>query len=238
MTSHTEYGRATPSQPISKRDVQLVTAFSMAVLFFFGLLLFYLLVFSGPEGVAVQEVIDATAVPVQRDLPTAEPIILDSRGYTWRMVPRAEYRIAARVIGSKSYWDRQSRFAPLDLALGWGRMSDPAVDDWITWRQSGRAYRYSWTGRLPFEDTTIRDHSANVHVIPAGANLSLALKRLRPNDVVLMEGLLVDVEGGRGSETQLVRTSLTRTDSGAGACEILYVQRLVVGQREYPCTAS
>jgi hypothetical protein len=48
-----------------------------------------------------------------------------------------------------------------------------------------------------------------------------------------MEGLLVGVEGGRGSETQLVRTSLTRTDSGAGACEILYVQRLVVGQREY-----
>jgi hypothetical protein len=32
---------------------------------------------------------------------------------------------------------------------------------------------------------------------------------------------LAAMEGGRGSETQLVHTFLTRTDSGAGACEIL-----------------
>jgi hypothetical protein len=108
--------------------VQLVTAFSIAVLFFFGLLLFCLLIFSRPEGVAVQEAIDATAVPLQKELPTAEPIVLDSRGYTWRIYPRAEYRIVARVIGSKSYWDWQSQFSPLDLALGWGQMSDPAVE--------------------------------------------------------------------------------------------------------------
>jgi hypothetical protein len=232
-SSHTGYTRANPAQTISKRDVQLVTAFSMAVLFFFGLLLFYLLVFSGPQGVAAQEVVDATAVPVQQDLPTAEPIILGSRGYTWRMYPRAEYRIAARVIGSKSYWDWQSQFAPLDLALGWGQMSDPAVDEWITWRQASRAYRYRWAGQLPFEKSYIRDHSANVHIIPATDNLNLAIKRLRPGDLVLLEGLLVDIEGGKGANTQLVRTSLTRADSGAGACEILYVERLVIGQREY-----
>jgi hypothetical protein len=44
-----------------------------------------------------------------------------------------------------------------------------------------------------------------------------------------MAGLLVDVRSNQGS----IDTSLTRTDTGLGACEIYYVERLVIDGMEY-----
>lgn len=114
--------------------------------------------------------------------------------------------------------------------MGWGELSNPDVDEWLNWKQSGRAVYTSWVGRSSFPDNYIREHSANVHIIPATDNLELALKSVSTNDLVLLEGLLVDVEGGTAGKTQLVPTSLSRTDEG---CEILYVERLVVAGMEY-----
>jgi hypothetical protein len=42
---------------------------------------------------------------------------------------------------------------------------------------------------------------------------------------VHLEGLLVDIDG---PEIGQIRTSLTRSDTGAGACEIIYVESATV----------
>jgi len=39
--------------------------------------------------------------------------------------------------------------------------------------------------------------------------------------IVHLEGYLVDIDS---AETGSIRTSLTRDDTGAGACEIIYVE--------------
>jgi len=44
------------------------------------------------------------------------------------------------------------------------------------------------------------------------------------------EGDLVDVDGSDGFAW---RTSLTRTDTGLGACETLYVRAITIGTRRY-----
>jgi len=189
----------------------------------------YLLV-SSSQGVPVEEVLSVTGEPMQVMLDQAEPIVLETSDYTWVMTPRAEFSIAARVIGSQHYWDIQKSLAPLDLALGWGDISNPEVDEWIQWSQSGRYVHRRVQDGSPYPLDYVNLHSANIHIIPSTDSLDSAIKRLDENDMVLLEGLLVDVTE---ASVGYVLTSLTRTDRGAGACEILYVQRLVVDGREY-----
>jgi ABC-type transport system involved in cytochrome c biogenesis ATPase subunit len=54
-------------------------------------------------------------------------------------------------------------------------------------------------------------------VIPDNAVVRAVLGKLRRGSVVELAGELVDIEGENGS----MRTSLTRVDTGAGACEVL-----------------
>jgi hypothetical protein len=49
------------------------------------------------------------------------------------------------------------------------------------------------------------------------------LARLRTGQVVHLSGVLVDAVRDDGA---YIRTSLTRTDSGAGACEVMLVEHV------------
>ncbi|MBT6176512.1 MAG: hypothetical protein HOI23_04635 [Deltaproteobacteria bacterium] len=76
-----------------------------------------------------------------------DPSEFEFRDYTFK--PLADFSMEARVLGRKRYSsDRESDLAPIDLALGWGRMSDSTVLDTFEFGQSGRWYRYKthqWT---------------------------------------------------------------------------------------------
>ena len=56
--------------------------------------------------------------------------------------------------------------------------------------------------------------------------MSGVLGRLRAGSVVALRGQLVDIEGGEGG----MRTSLTRGDTGAGACEILLAESASIAE--------
>lgn len=116
---------------VSQHDKILFLVICGFLCLFLVLLAAYVLL-SGPKGTAVSEAISAIEDPVQIMLPAAEPIIWSDEAYTWQMVPRATYRIAARVIRRKHYTDWESKFIPWDLALGWGQVSDPQMDEWMT----------------------------------------------------------------------------------------------------------
>lgn len=139
--------------------------------------------------------------------------------------PRADYDITARVLSREDYrFDAGAALVPTDLALGWGRMSDSAVLAGIDISQSARFY--FWQARhFPIPRREIETHSANVHVIPADAGVRRLLDRVRPGQVIELRGLLVDAHGAGGWTW---RTSLTRDDTGGGACELMYVQELQV----------
>jgi len=166
----------------------------------------------------------APDAPVQGDADGA-PAIVHGR---WTLTPRATYDITARVLGREDYrFDPIADLAPLDLALGWGPMSDNQVLQGLKISQGARFY--SWrpvTESLPIELRDVNTHSANTHLIPANASVASKLDALRHGgQVVQLTGLLVD---GARDDGMTIRTSLTRTDTGAGACEFMLVQHVQV----------
>lgn len=138
----------------------------------------------------------------------------------FRLTTRADFTARVRILGIERYhFDALAAVAPLDVAVGWGAMSDTAVLDRLRISQGGRYYFWH-TAQLPVPADEITSHSANWHLVPADRAQRRLLARLHVGDVVTLRGRLVDVTGPEG----VARTSLTREDSGAGACEILYVE--------------
>ena len=55
--------------------------------------------------------------------------------------------------------------------------------------------------------------------------------QLREGDVIVLQGYLVDVDHESG---WMWRTSMSRTDTGAGACEIVYVESITAANATTP----
>ena len=136
---------------------------------------------------------------------------------------RAHIALTARVLSREDYrWDAGASLAPMDLALGWGRMSDSAVLARMEIGQSARFY-YWHVDSFPIPRREIERSSANMHLIPADAGVRRAMERLRRGELVHIEGFLVDASRPDGWRW---RSSLTRDDTGDGACELVYVEAL------------
>lgn len=142
------------------------------------------------------------------------------RGF--RIVPLADFEIRARVLSSERYrLDDGAKLSPVDLALGWGPMSDSAVLDKISIDQSGRWYHWRVSSEPPIPVGDIINHSANMHMIPANPKVERMLKGFRVGQVVHLKGSLVRVEGPNGFHWA---SSTTRADTGGGSCELVWVE--------------
>jgi hypothetical protein len=140
--------------------------------------------------------------------------------------PLAGFSIDARVLSREDYgFGREAALSPTDLALGWGRMRDDAVLSRLDISQSGRWYQYRWRGESPLPVAEIVRSSANMHMIPADAAAAAALSRVRAGERVRIDGWLVEAVAPDGWRW---RSSLSRDDSGGGACEVVYVCSLTV----------
>ena len=168
-----------------------------------------------PTGVLVSR------APVQVDLQSSAFTLDD-----YHLTRMARFEIRARVLSTEPYYlRRESDLSPIDLALGWSVMSNQAVLDRIDISQSGRWYRTRYQLPPPVPEQQISLNSSNMHMIPATGTIGRSLKRLRSGDIVTLRGFLVDVDHDSG---WYWRTSMSRTDTGAGACEIVYVESLSV----------
>jgi hypothetical protein len=162
----------------------------------------------------------AAADPVQES-ETAAPFVFAGCAVT----PLARFHVTARVLHTCDYHTgRESRLSPRDLALGWGPMSDSAV---LADLHIEQMYRYfTWSAReLPLKRDQIVSHSANMHIIPAGPGVRDALMRVVAGDVVTIDGDLVRVNADDGWAWA---SSMSRDDSGGGACELVFARSLSV----------
>lgn len=149
---------------------------------------------------------------------------LGSEGFTYNdysIQPLAHFHVRARVLSKKSYRrGREADLSPVDLALGWGPMSDERVLEKISIRQSNRWY--FWQVReFPIPRREIERNSANMHIIPANHEVSEALKDVRDGHIVEFDGQLVRAEGHNNWRWS---SSLTRDDTGDNACELVWVE--------------
>lgn len=154
----------------------------------------------------------------------------------WALTPRASYRITARILGVERYHlDHLSGLIPEDLALGWGPMSDNRILNKMGIYQSDRFYFWRAPRELPLGRDAIISHSANTHVIPENSTVERQLSRLRPGQVVTLTGLLVNARRDDGA---WINTSMVRTDTGAGACEVMLVQEVDTAPHVYAAPAN
>lgn len=161
---------------------------------------------AGPDG-AVQSATPGGMSPFHLQNATAQPL--------------AGFSVAARVLSREDYdHGREADFSPVDLALGWGPMRDDAVLSQLDISQSGRFYHYRWSGNAPIPPDEIVRNSANMHMVPANSAVASALNAVKAGDQVRIDGWLVAIETPDGWRWH---SSLTREDSGAGACEVVYV---------------
>lgn len=172
-----------------------------------------------PPGVLVPE------RPVQTSVDGGEPITAGE----FRLQPRATFELRARVLSREDYWlGTEAELSPLDLALGWGAMSDQAILDRIEITQGSRWYFTRYESPAPLSDRGIVTQSSNMHMVPSNHWVRGKLKEVRRGDVVLLKGYLVDIRNEAGF---FWPTSLSREDTGNGACELFYVEYIFIEDR-------
>ncbi|MCF6270376.1 MAG: hypothetical protein L3J41_11735 [Melioribacteraceae bacterium] len=137
----------------------------------------------------------------------------------------AQFELKAKVLGKERYrFDRGSDIAPYDLALGWGRMSDQAIVDKIDITQRTRWYFWK-VDSFPIPQKEIEISSANMHLIPATEEIMDELDDLLVGEIIYLKGYLVSVIAPKDGWSW--KSSLSRNDTGGGACELIWVEKLL-----------
>ena len=141
----------------------------------------------------------------------------------FHLKPLAHFALDARVLHRKMYrYDCNAALAPIDLAVGWGPMSDQAVLDKMDISQSARVFWYEYR-QPPIPKDQIVSHATNLHLIPATPQFTSVCNWLGGGALFHLSGRLVEATG---PEIGTWRSSLSRTDDGNGACELVWVEEL------------
>lgn len=145
---------------------------------------------------------------------------LNKSGYL--ITPLQRFALEALVLSVEHYsFGREADLSPVDLALGWGPMSDAGVLSKIQITQDNRFYFWR-VEQFPIPRREIEVNSANMHMIPANGEVERQLAQVRKGNLVKLRGYLVEAKAPDGWHW---RSSLTREDTGAGACEVVWVER-------------
>lgn len=138
--------------------------------------------------------------------------------------PLAKFEVEAVVLSTRSYDSgREGELSPIDLALGWGPMSEADVLNQLKISQEGRWYYYQFNRPPPIPQAEIAAHSANTHCAPADEFVKDELMALSRHDVVTLSGYLIEARGPGGYHW---RSSTSRTDRKNRACELLWVTKI------------
>lgn len=145
----------------------------------------------------------------------------------YSVYPLATFDITARVLSKEEYrWDAGADLVPIDLALGRWPMSDDTllsqleISQWYRWFR-----RYGDLSALPRQD--IESHASNMHLIPAHTEIGQRIASVRKWSIIRLQGYLVNVTRADGRHWE---SSLSRTDVGAGACELVFVNEFTIIQ--------
>lgn len=171
------------------------------------------------ETVVLADGVLAPHAPTQWDLEQAPRSVGE-----FTLAPRAGYDITAKVLSKRHYrWDDLAAIAPWDFALGWGALSDEAVLRPIKVAQGDR-FMFWHLYDSPIDIDLVNRSSANVHLIPANPKVLAKLAQTPRGAIVRLRGELVDLHF---ADQSMIPSSLTRWDTGPGACEILFVREVL-----------
>lgn len=205
-------------------------------IFAVGLLMYagYALVIQRPLSSGKGPAIDLAQEPEQMPLQPPESVRLVRDGKTFVIEKTHRYEVVGQVLSTATYnVTFTNDFFDVDLGLIWGPKREALLSRykfyqdgrWLFWRADHevsdemRAY--------------ITTHISNNHLIPAEGrkNVAKAIHWAGKGDHVRLKGALVTIHSEDGEV--LVTSSTSRTDSGGGACEVMWVDELQIGTKLY-----
>jgi len=155
-------------------------------------------------------------------------------GYKYHLMPICDYEISALVVGKMDYRffsiDRLDSVFPIDLCLIWGNNVAGKVyrNSAVSFSQDCRWCWANWSAGVKFNLSEI----SNNHLLINDRQIMRKAKDILRGDQIVIKGELVNVIaeaiGKEGGSTRTWNSSVSRTDSGAGACEVIYVKNLEI----------
>jgi hypothetical protein len=185
--------------------------------------------FTRPHASAAGDPIDWSGDPLQE--PTERPPFEVETGKgRITLEPRASFDVSAVVASDEHYrFDDGAFLVPVDLVMTWGKLPEEPYKSEVSYGQITRYYFWR-TSAAGLDLHYVQTHSANMHMIPADANVRRALLAAGSGDPVRVRGLLVNATRDDGFHWS---SSLTREDDGPGACELVWVEEIQIGRKVY-----
>lgn len=167
---------------------------------------------------------DPTQTPAEH-----EPIILAEDGYVATLSVRHEYDVAGLVVEeyTADNWldvtHKNDPFNTRDFCLVWGENTKNNLYQTIGFSH-GEFTCFAQFGNRDTYAAFQRHQFSNNHVIPANDAVAAIIDAMAIGDQIRLRGFLVDVNATiPDGRTWNRNTSVSRTDSGNGACELIYV---------------
>ncbi len=161
------------------------------------------------------------------------PFTTTIAGYTYRLTPRATYDITGLVVSQHrgdalfNLYHQADPGNVRDVCVVWGESIANGSYRKVQFWSGEFTCSFAWSTAIspPFRP----EHASNNHLLPADAAIARQIGAIEVGDQIRMTGLLVDYTVSKDGREIFTRpTSLTRGDTGNGACEILYVTGLSV----------
>ena len=164
--------------------------------------------------------------PVQTAAKNSTPFAIKE----YKVTPMADFELYAVVLSKDKYWiGDESDLSTYDLTFGWQEMSDQANIDKAQITHGNRFYYYKYINTIP--NQRMVETSANMHIISSNPKIDSTLAKVRIGDIVHLKGQLVRVDRPDGWHWV---SSMVRTDTKGGACELVYTQELEILTNSLP----
>jgi hypothetical protein len=182
------------------------------------------------------EQLDAAIADEPLQLPTdLAPFDRQVAGETYHLVPVASYDIKGLVVSqhdSKTWWDYVHKEAgdfinTNDVCVVWGADAVTGIYREMSFSNTEWSCEFTYP-RGPDGNLFRSDGLSNNHLLTEAPVTARALRNLRVGDQIRIKGYLVNYANSKRAPDQYRISSTTRTDTGDGACEIIYVTDLIV----------
>ena len=186
--------------------------------------------------VSIQNVSSSTlSDPIQTPALTPQVIDLKNRGYDYKITAIDDYKITGVVVSKHDYNpadDDVEKIMRFDLCLVWGKnvSQQTYLSPNISFSQGQRFCNFRYSDDTKFYGEEL----SNNHLITVDSSIIDTIKSINTGDEVVLTGKLVNMSASgtgsnvSGTQKYTWNTSVDRKDTGAGACEIIYIESVKV----------
>ncbi|MFZ2125872.1 MAG: hypothetical protein WA087_04125 [Candidatus Saccharimonadales bacterium] len=170
--------------------------------------------------------------PAQTSATRPHKIEFSVDGNDYVVTPLYDYKISGIVVSKHDYGaDTGSLSKPIryDLCMVWGRnVTDKTyLSPDISFSQGDRFCNYNYSKPVDFDVTQI----SNNHLVTTNDDILKVIETIENGDEVVIKGMLIDLfvsPKAADVSTRSWASSTNREDTGAGACEVIYIESIEI----------